>query len=105
MSRTREDVQNVIKTACEWANKAADAGVAWATEDEVQFVDRLMQLPALRLAEKAEEHYDWTLAVVDNGTQLMAYSHDSKGDSEHVFRHMKDYRKVIEVAGYTEVRK
>ncbi len=51
---------------------------------------------ALRLAEKAEENPDWRLAVVDNGLQAMVFTHEV-GDLEieHVFRHAKDYRKVV----------
>jgi hypothetical protein len=55
-------------------------------------IDHFMQLPALRLAEKAEEDRDYRLAVVD--------THPSQALWQH-----PDYHRVIAVApSTTEVR-
>jgi len=70
---TREEVANVLDDCINNNRRRGD------------LIDALMLLPALRLAEKAEQNKDWKLAVVDT----------NKGVG---FQEEADYLLVIEVA-------
>ena len=96
---TREEVEALVREVVWAGDDNAHLTDSQLDERTKSYANRVMSIPALRLAEKAEENKDWKLAVVDNGLQAMAFTHEV-GDLEieHVFRHAKDYRKVIEVA-------